>query len=86
MPQSSDDGSKGLLPLIIELQAKLNAIEGQCYCQQNSYNVYSVGDLKRQPVLPGNVMENINSMQSTVEQLLADMSLVSNCVHVILLM
>ena len=43
----------------------------------------SIDDLKRQPVLPADVMENINSMQSTVEQLLADMSLVSNCAHVI---
>lgn len=46
-------------------------------------------DLKKQPVLPTDVMENINSMQSTVEQLLADMSLVNNissCAHVILLM
>jgi len=37
----------------------------------------SVDDLKRQPALPADVMDNINSMQSTVEQLLADMSLVS---------
>lgn len=42
-------------------------------------------DLKRQPSLPTDVMENINSMQSTVEQLLADMSLVS-VISVIVLM
>ena len=47
-------------------------------------DVMSIDDLKRQPVLPADVMENINSMQSTVEQLLADMSLVSNyAAHVI---
>ena len=40
--------------------------------------IYAVDELKGQPVLPADVMENINSMQSTVEQLLADMSLVSN--------
>jgi len=39
---------------------------------------YYLGDLKKQPSLPADVMENINSMQSTVEQLLADMSLVSD--------
>lgn len=63
IPQEADDGSKGLLPLVIELQAKLTSIEN---------------DLKRQPSLPTDVMENINSMQSTVEQLLADMSLLSS--------
>lgn len=28
IPQSGDDGGKGLLPLVVELQAKLSAIEG----------------------------------------------------------
>lgn len=77
IPQSGDDGSKGLLPLVIELQAKLSTIEGRYFVMVILIYILATDELKKQPALPADVMDNINSMQSTVEQLLADMSLVS---------